>query len=79
MELSKVLFTHHPKLLNCDVETSAKAAIEISDLLGCILATVLAKQPHNFERAIQACMGRVIESAGKTADKAANMQPYPPQ
>lgn len=79
MALSKTLFAHDPRLLACDLEATAKAAAEVSNLLGCLMATVLAKDPESFERAMNIVMENVLKSAEKTALKAVNTPPLPPQ
>lgn len=75
MVLSKALFAHDPRLLACDLDATARAAAEVSNLLGCLMATVLVKDPGNFANAMQIVMQNVIKSAGKTATKAARITP----
>lgn len=76
MELSKVLFREEPKLLACDIDASARAAAEVSNLLGCIMATVLAKQGEQaYLVAMRAVMTNADKSAHATATKAFNMTP----
>lgn len=76
MELSKVLFREEPALLACDLDASARAASEVSNLLGCILATVITKQGNNaYLEACKAVMLKMNESAVATANKAANIIP----
>lgn len=75
MALSKTMFAHEPKLLACDLDATAKAAAEVSNLLGCLMATVLAKDPENFAHAMQIVMSNVIKSAERTALKAEQTTP----
>jgi hypothetical protein len=75
MALSRVLFEHEPKLLQCDMEASARAAAEVSNLLGCIMATVLTKSPQTYEAAFRAVILKAHESAQKTSGKALAMTP----
>lgn len=75
MALSRVLFEHEPKLLACDMDATARAVAEVSNLLGCIMATVLAKNPNGYEAAFRAVILKAHESAQKTANKAANIVP----
>lgn len=75
MALSKVLFEHEPTLLAADLDATARAAAEVSNLLGCIMATVLAKNPAGYEAAFRAVILRANDSAEKTARKAFNMVP----
>lgn len=75
MALSKVLFEYEPKLLECDMDATARAVSEVSNLLGGIMATVLAKNPDGYEAAFRAVIQRAHESAQKTANKATNMIP----
>jgi len=76
MALSRVLFEHEPGLLQCDMEASARAAAEVSNLLGCIMATVLVKSPQTYEAAFRAVILKANESAEKTASKAAKITPH---
>ncbi|MCK1479351.1 hypothetical protein IVB27_32575 [Bradyrhizobium sp. 197] len=75
MVLSKALFAHDPNLLACDLNATAKAAAEVSNLLGCLMATILAKDPDNFANAMQIVMSTVVKSAERTASKAAKIVP----
>ena len=70
MVLSKVLFEREPKLLVADMDATARAAAEVSNLLGCIMANVMVKQPSNYEAAFKAIMSRVHEAALSTAGHA---------
>lgn len=74
MDLSKVLFEHEPKLLAADLDATARAAAEVSNLLGCLMATVLAKNPSGYESAFRAVIQRAHESAQKTAAHAINLR-----
>jgi hypothetical protein len=76
MELSRVLFREEPKLLACDLEASARAAAAVSNLLGCILATVLAEKGEQaYFEACKTVMLKMNESAIATAAKAQGMTP----
>lgn len=76
MELSKVLFREEPALLVADLPASARAAAEVSNLLGCILATVLTKQGNDaYLEACKAAMMRMNESAITTSTKAQSIAP----
>lgn len=75
MALSKILFEHEPTLLACDMKASARAAAEVSNLLGCIMATVLVKNPNGYEAAFKAVILNAHKSAQDTAGKAANFTP----
>lgn len=75
IDLSKMLFAAEPGLLQNDLASSARAASEVSNLLGCIMATVLVKQPDNYEAAMKALLFRIHESAIATAGKAATIIP----
>jgi NAD(P)H-hydrate repair Nnr-like enzyme with NAD(P)H-hydrate dehydratase domain len=76
LELSKVLFREEPKLLVCDLEASARAAVGVADLLGCIMATVLKKSGDQaYHEAMKAVMMRANASALATANKADNIAP----
>ena len=75
MALSRVLFEHEPTLLVADMDATARAAAEISNLLGCVMATVLAKNPAAYEEAFRAVILNANASAEKTAHKASNMVP----
>jgi hypothetical protein len=73
MALSKVLFQYEPTLLAADLDATARAAAEVSNLLGCIMATVLAKNPAGYEAAFKAVILKANDSAQATARKAFNM------
>lgn len=76
MELSKCLFRHEPGLLAADLEASARAAAAVSNLLGCILATVLTKQGQPaYVEACRAVMLKMNEAALATANKALKIEP----
>jgi len=76
MELSKVLWKEEPKLLVCDLEASARAAAEVSNLLGCILANVLAKSGDDaYWNACKAVMLNMDKSAHDTVAKAGRIVP----
>jgi hypothetical protein len=76
MELSRVLFREEPALLACDLDASARAAAEVSNLLGCILATVLTKQGEGaYLDAARAVMLNVNKSAQATAKRAESITP----
>jgi hypothetical protein len=69
-----VLFREEPLLLECDLDASARAAVHVSNLLGCILATVIAKQGKEaYLEACKAVMENMNRSAIDTARKAAGM------
>jgi len=71
MELSKVLFKHEPTLLACDLNASARAAAEVANLLGCILATVLAKKGQDaYVEAVHAAAMKAHATAVRTANNA---------
>lgn len=71
MELSKVLFREEPQLLACDLDASARAAVHVANLLGCILATVLKRQGEaTYEAALKAVVHKIHDSAVATAAKA---------
>lgn len=77
MELSKVLFREEPRLLECDLEASARAAAAVSNLLGCIMATVLKKQGQQaYFEACKAVMLNMDKSAMKTAEQAETLIPH---
>ena len=71
LELSKVLFRHEPTLLANDTKASARAAQEVANLLGCILAAVFAKdgEPAYLD-AMQAVALKIHDSAMRTTQKA---------
>jgi hypothetical protein len=75
MALSKVLFEHEPTLLVCDLEATARAAAQVSNLLGCVLANVMIKYPDGYEEIFKAVVAKIDESARDTLIKAANMTP----
>ena len=76
MELSRVLFREEPELLACDLKASARAAAAVSNLLGCVLATVLTKCGEQaYLEACKAAMSHMNKSAIDTANKAQNMTP----
>lgn len=77
MDLSRVLFEHEPKLLACDAEASARAAAQVSNLLGCVMAVVMMNNPEGYEAAFKEVMLKVHESAQLTAAKAVAMAPEP--
>lgn len=76
LALSKVLFDHEPGLLVCDMEATAKAAAEIAELLGCILANVVLKQPDQYEELLPVIMKHIDAVAWDTAEKARKMAPH---
>lgn len=74
IELSKVLFKHEPDLLACGPEATGRAAFAIANLLGCILANVLATQgSRTYEQVLRRLIQKMHESATATADKARRM------
>lgn len=76
LQLSKVLFAHEPGLLVCDMNASARAAGQIANLLGCILATVLQKGGDAaYEQAFRAVALKIHRSACSTSDKAERQIP----
>jgi hypothetical protein len=75
LDLSKVLFEHEPMLLVCDLEASVRAAAEVSNLLGYIMATMLVKYPEGYDAVFQAVIKKVRESAQEIANKAVTDNP----
>ena len=76
LDLSKVLFAAEPRLLECEMEASARAALAVADLLGCVMATVLKRQGQAmYLEAMRAVMARVNESAIRTVQIAETTTP----
>lgn len=75
MALSKLLFQMEPGLLEADLDASARAAAEVSALLGCIMATVLIKNPQEYPTAFKAVAQRIHDQAHKTAEQAFDLRP----
>jgi hypothetical protein len=70
LKLTEVLHREVPGLLRADLEDSARAAVEVANLLGCILANVLGQcgEPTYLE-ACKIAMRRM----DKTAREVTNM------
>lgn len=62
-ELTEVLHRHEPMLLRADMDASARAAAQVSNLLGCILANVLTLRPDQYRSAFEAVCQQVHKSA----------------
>lgn len=75
MKLTKLLFAEHPELMRADLRVSAEVCAELSNLLGCILAAVLLKQPGSYAAALQAVVKEIDKSACKTAKMATEASP----
>lgn len=66
-ELTNVLFRREPTLLNADMDATARAAVEIANLLGCIMATLLVQRPDIYRTAMEAVFKQAHKSAEQTA------------
>ncbi len=75
MDLSKVLFSAEPLLLDNDIRATARAAGAVSNLLGCILGAVLLKRPGEYEGLLEAVMQEIHQSAMDTVERARSLPP----
>lgn len=65
--LANTLFEHEPKLLACDLDATKKAAAEVANLLGWLMATIRTKDPDNFTDAMRLVFSNVFNAAERTA------------
>ncbi|MBR1122129.1 hypothetical protein JQ628_11440 [Bradyrhizobium lablabi] len=79
MDLTKLIFEHEPELLACDIDATARAVNSVAAVLGCLMATILVTEPHDYEEAMQRVFRVMHESASKTALKALETQPMTAQ
>lgn len=68
--LSRVLIAKEPALLVADPEAIARSAAGLAQLIGCVPAGVLVKNPLVYEASLAAVEATIRRHAQSTAEKA---------